>query len=518
MKSNSITIDNEAIDLAAQTTSSTLGERIKVALVILASLAGIYLLSSNILINNSIRLDEAQSLWQTSHSLAGTLKVIAQDVHVPLYHIILHYWQIIFGQSIETARMLSLLFFLATVPIVYLLARQILSINWSLFVVILFSFSPFMNWYGNEARMYTLLVFITSLSQLFFMKIIESKGRRGWLGYGLAASIGVYTHYFFLFSLITQGLYFLITRKHFVKGTLWKFIALAALLIIELLPWLLYFRSLGSASNTSPILKAPSSVDFSMVYSQFLFGFQTDIVNTVLLSLWPLLVIVALLFVKQGQRITPSIGYMLTAVILPVILAFIISLSITPFFVSRYMIACLPPMIIMSIWFISNYKKSLYLAVAGLIIIIMSLTSYQQYYSATTPVKEDFKSAAGYISKRVQPSDIVVLSAPFSVYPFNYYYEGHARVSTLPIWNRTIPGPIPPFESDKLGEQVKQLNKDHQYVFLLLSSDQGYQEEIFQYYEQRFENTDTVQFSPDLVLQVYRVGYSQIKNFNEIDL
>ncbi|HEX8227147.1 MAG TPA: glycosyltransferase family 39 protein [Candidatus Saccharimonadales bacterium] len=494
----------------------SLRDRIKVSIVIAISVAGVWLISSQLLIHNSIRLDEAQSLWQTSHSLRGTLKVIAQDVHVPLYHILLHHWQIIFGQSIETARMLSLLFFILSIPVVYLLARRILSVNWSLLVVLLFSFSPFMNWYANEARMYTLLVFVTLLNQLYFTKIVQTKGRKGWLGYLLSASVGIYSHYFFMFSLLSQAIYVLLTRKRYVKRTLLKFTAVAATLAALFIPWFLYFRSLGSASNTSPNLQTPSSIDFFNVYSQFMFGFQTDVLNTIFVSLWPILVLVALLSVNKGQRFEPKVIYMLTAAILPVVLAFIISATVTPFFVSRYMIACLAPLLILLVWLVSHYKRPLYTSIVILLVLVTGLTSWRQYTSAETPVKEDFKTAAADIGRDARASDIVVLSAPFSVYPFNYYYDGDAKVTTLPLWDRTVPGPLPAFDKGKLDAQAKQLNDNHQYVYLLLSSDQGYQEDIFQYYEQRFENTASYRYSPDLELQVYRVGYNQDPAIGEL--
>lgn len=489
----------------------TKAQRFKIALVIALCTAGVIALSQLLLVHNSIRLDEAQSMWQTSHSLSGTLKVVAQDVHVPLYHLLLHFWQVVFGPSIEVARRMSLLFFILSIPVVYLLARRILSINWSLLVVVLYSFSPFTNWYANEARMYTLLLLMTTLSLYFFTKIIDSRGKKGWLGYVITAVIGVYSHYFFLLNLLTQGIYYLFTRKRFAKGTFLKFAGLAALLIVELIPWFLYFKSQGSASNTSPNLQVPSSIDFVNVLSQFLFGFQNDALNTILVSPWPLLVIVALMFVKDGQKITPKVGLMLSATLLPIIIAYVVSYTVTPLFVSRYMIACIPPLLIAGVWFISHYRRFLAVGISGLLLLALIGTSFHQYRSASTPVKEDYKAAAALISSQADSSDVVVLSAPFTVYPFNYYYQGSARVMTLPLWDRTKPGAIPAYNASNLETQVKQLNKDHQYVYLLLSYDQGYEEQVYQYYEQHYENPRSYQLSPGMRLQVYRVGYSQNK-------
>lgn len=299
-----------------------------IAGVIVACMAGVIAISLTMLLDKSIRLDESQSLWQSSHSFRGILKVISIDVHVPLYHMLLHVWQQFFGQAIQTARLMSLSFFLLTIPIIYLIARQLLSRNWSLLVVTLFSFSPFMNWYANEARMYTLLVFLSSLSVYFFIRIMQ--GRSGWLGFLVSAMFGVYNHYFFIFTLATLGLFLLFYRKQFPRRSLLKFIAVGLLLFLELLPWLLYFYSMGAGSTERPLLYKPSSVDFFNAYSQFVFGFQTNRINTILVSCWPLLMLIAFFAVKRGQRLSRELSLMAFLAFVPIGLAFIVSLLITP--------------------------------------------------------------------------------------------------------------------------------------------------------------------------------------------
>lgn len=489
-------------------TTETRKRSLLIVAVLIFCVIGVMLISHFLLKPNSIRLDEAQSLWQTSHSLSGTLKVVAEDVHVPLYHVVLHFWQIAFGQSIETARTLSLGFFIATIPIVYLLARRALSTNWSLVVVTLFSFSPFMNWYANEARMYTLLVFISTLSQYFFLRLVEnSKDKKAWYGYGITAVVGAYSHYFFAFNLLSQAIYYLLTRKKFAAGSFKKLVGIGFSVAAALAPWIYYFVKLGSAKNTAPNLITPSSVDLFNVFSQFSFGYQTNAINTFFLSLWPVLVIVALLAVKKEQKINPKISYLLAAGILPVMIAFGLSFVRSPFFLSRYMVSCVAPLIIVLIWFISHYgKRFSRIVVFGLVTLLVA-TSIRQYASAATPVKENYSGAAQYISARATANDVVVLSAPFTVYPFDYYYEGKARISTLPIWDRTEPSSIPEFNPQDLPRQVDSLIANHQYIYLLVSYDQGYQDDLVKYFDSRFPRTTEETFSDDLSLYRYQVGY-----------
>lgn len=482
--------------------------RVLIVTVLVGCLAGIILISKFSLIHQSLRLDEAQNLWQSSHTIPGLLKVVAQDVHVPLYHLLQHFWQMYFGHGVVTVRILSLIFFLISVPMMYLLARQILNVGWALFATVLFSSSPFMNWYGNEARMYSLLALMAILSQYFFIRIL--KGKKGWLGYGITALIGAYTHYFFAFNLATEGLFYIFYRKKFARGSFKKLVAIAILVTLELAPWLWYFHSLGSASNTRPSLPRPSSVDFFNVYAQFLFGFQTNKINTILVSAWPLIVLAGFFAVKRGQQISKEVSFMLTMAFVPIIVAFGLSFIMSPFFLSRYMISSLPPLIIVIVWLVSHYARKFYLVLSAAIIAIIIVTSYFQISSINTPVKENYRGVASLIAQQASPEDAVVLSAPFTVYPFEYYYQGSSTIYTLPNWNRSNVGAIPTFNPHTLPSQVNQIRSNHQKIFLVLSYNQGYENKIKMYFDDHFARTETEHFSPDLNLYVYRVNYNQV--------
>src|SRR5581483_6130564 len=64
----------------------------------------VVLLSLIFFANQSLRLDESQSLWQSAHNIPGIMQVVAEDVHVPLYHILLHFWQLLWGTNVAVAR------------------------------------------------------------------------------------------------------------------------------------------------------------------------------------------------------------------------------------------------------------------------------------------------------------------------------------------------------------------------------------------------------------------------------
>lgn len=468
-------------------------------------IAAVVSISFLFLMKESLRLDEAQSIWQTSHTLAGTLEIVAQDVHMPMYHVLLHYWMVLFGTDVTSVRSLSLLFFVASLPVLYLLSRTLLSRKWSLVVVTLFALSPFMNWYGSEARMYTLLTFFALLSQYFYVRILQ--GKKGWGGYAITAIIGAYSHYFFMFTLIAQAIFYLGNRSKFKPGSLKRFILTAIGVILAISPWLYYFIAEGAAGNTRPQLPTPSSVDFFNVFSQFLFGFQTDAVNTIVLSAWPVLVILAFFTVKRRLKFDATVFYLLAAGLLPIVLAFALSYVITPFFLGRYMMPAVAPLYLVAIWLVSQYPKKLAYTVVGAWFLIVGSMFILQMSSPLNPVREDYKMAAQYVQDKATFNDVVVLTSPFTVYPFEYYFTGDAQIRTLPIWNRQNPGGVPPFDEAKLANEVDTLKENHDYVYLLASYDQGYQDKVVNYFINRYERTETREYSEDMTLYVFRVGY-----------
>lgn len=455
-----------------------------------------------------MRLDEAQSLFQTNRDMAGVLNLVAQDVHVPLYHTLLHYWQVLFGNDIVTARLMSLVFFVLLVPSVFFLASYIYSRSVGLFAALLVTISPFLSWYGSEARMYSLLALVTVLHQFTFLKLYREGKTIHWILFTLTAVLGMYTHYFFAFVLLCEVVFFFIYRHDFAaKKAFRKFLLSGVVVIAAIAPWLYYVRQLGTASNTQPNLGEPTSVDLFNTYSQFIFGFQTDSLNTIIVSLWPVVVLLAFFALQRNKKIHKETIFFVLAATIPVIAAFIISVTIRPFYQSRYLIAALPALLIFIAWLVSIYPRTIAMLLrVGIVVLTIALFTVQ-VVSPDTPVKENYKGAIEYLNKNASSKDVIVVSAPFTIYPTEYYYQGTAKVTTQPIWNRFEQGSVPAFDAKKLPAEVRQNTDSYQTAWLMLSFDQGYNEKIKQYYDGHFERIGEKEFSKDLWVYSYKIRY-----------
>jgi len=480
--------------------------------IILALLLFIAVISFFFLSRQSLRLDEAQTLWQSSRSPSGILWIVAQDVHVPLYHILLHFWQMPLGNSVPTVRLFSLAFFLASIPLTYLVGKKAFSKNIAIFATALMAISPFLNWYGNEVRMYSLLLFVTLLNQYFFLGLFvggetEKSSRPHWTGFVLSAFFGIFTHYFFWFILLIEGVFFLFYRKIFPPKTFRNLALLALLLLLSVLPWFWYVRSIGIINNSDPLLGKPSSVNFFNTFSQFLFGFQNDHLNTIIVSLWPLSVALAFLSLRKNLRTPPQVVFFFLSALLPIVLAFFISVFVRPLFLTRYLILTVPSLFLFFSWFLSAYSKRLSLVLKTGLVLIMLITLITQIRDSNLPVKENYRDAAAFLSARAKAEDVIIVSAPFTIYPLEYYYNGPSKMTTLPLWDRFKTGAIPAFSEQDLPTEVAEINGSHRLAYLVLSYDQGYENNIRYYFDTHFQRLEEKIFSNGLRVYVYKLRY-----------
>jgi uncharacterized membrane protein len=442
------------------------------------------------------------------------LQIVAQDVHVPLYHLILHFWEVFFGNGVVAVRLVSLFFFVASIPAAYLLGKEAYGQKVAMFGAVLVAFSPFLNWYGVEARMYSMLVFFTILNQYFFIRLFREDTPAIWWGYFLTAFFGVFTHYFFWLSLLAEAVFYFANRKLFPQKSGRKFAIITVGLLAVYAPWLYFVDRLGFAATTQPHLTTPSTFNLFDTLIQFVFGFQTDHLDTALVALWPVAMLLGLFSLRRDRRsgirrkVSPYTGFFLLSAFLPIVIVFVVSF-VKPIYLTRYLILTIPALYLFLSWLISSFPVRLAKFTRIGLVAGMLLTFALQTVSAATPVKEDYQTAVDYIAGHATNQDVIVVAAPFTLYPVEYYYKGDDPVVTLPIWNQYAHGALPVFDPSQLANQVQQDDGSAQDVYLLLSFDQGYNDQIRLYYETHFQRLDQKEFSPGLELYVYKLRYGK---------
>jgi hypothetical protein len=94
----------------------------------------------------------------------------------------------------------------ASIPLLYLLCRELGGRQAGIYAAWLFALAPFQVAFGIYNRPYAWLGLFTILSSLGAVHLSRGKGGRWFLVYAIAATLGAYTHYLFVWCLAFQAI------------------------------------------------------------------------------------------------------------------------------------------------------------------------------------------------------------------------------------------------------------------------------------------------------------------------
>jgi mannosyltransferase len=172
---------------------------------VIAVVAGVVLRFTT---RSSLWLDEALSVNIARLPIGDISDALRHDGHPPLYYVLLHVWSGAFGTGDVAVRALSGVFGLLTLPLAWIAGRRRGGpvLGWITLTVV--ALSPFAVRYSDEARMYSLVMFLTFAGYLLVDDVLR-RGKDDLLrlaGIAVVAAALLYTHYWALWLLVAAGL------------------------------------------------------------------------------------------------------------------------------------------------------------------------------------------------------------------------------------------------------------------------------------------------------------------------
>lgn len=376
----------------------------------LATLLGVLAVSCLLwgffLVHSGQNYQEQYNLQLVTQSTPAQVSHGSADDPMPLYYLLLDGYTNLAGHTLSDARLLSLACLVLSVLAACAVGTRMSGDQRVGRLAAAFvGLSPFILWYGSRATMYALLLLLTLLNQYFFTAILERPRWWHWLGYGLTGLLGLGVHFFFLLILLLQVAFFAVKHRE-RTGSEWLGIGTClAVFAAAFALWLSY--SLGHASfwHSLPYTARPSATNTFIIYVQYLFGFQSVVTTTLIIALWPLLVILALLAVQKYARPPAGVQYALWAATAPVIVIFALGWVTRPLFLASYLIVCAAPfMLFLSWYFVALNLRALALA-RTLLLAGMVLAFFVQAADANIALREDY---LGQLDNS-QPAKLVTL-------------------------------------------------------------------------------------------------------------
>jgi 4-amino-4-deoxy-L-arabinose transferase-like glycosyltransferase len=139
--------------------------------------------------------------------------VKVSESNPPLYYVLAWSWAKAFGTDEVGLRSLSALFGAATVPVGYLVGRQLATRRAGLILAALIAVNPMLIWYSQEARSYALLVFFGAVSLLFLTRALNTGRGRDLAWWALASALALCSHYFAVFPVAIEALWLIVALR-----------------------------------------------------------------------------------------------------------------------------------------------------------------------------------------------------------------------------------------------------------------------------------------------------------------
>jgi hypothetical protein len=373
---------------------------------------------------------------------AGVIRAVTlSDTSPPLYYLLLYGWTRLVGASDWAVRLFSVAWIVASLPLLWSLARRTGGGRAVYGTVAFFAFAPISVYYSVEARMYSLLWFSTCALMLSAL-LLHQKGANLWrvAAWIAAAAGGLLTHYFFVFPLGAAVAFLVLSPGRLRRGYIALVVVAAALLVS---PW--YARLPEQFANwriTAGWLESPpykfdrltSTRDFVLHFfsgeSFYLWKLHKK-ANATAYALFGLIALVSVLCLRRRLLQPPRLLLWLwfgSGCAGPVLLDLVQGTYMVA--VPRYASTALPAAYLLVGTGLGCFGVRARTAIVALIVAawVPTLGSIFQKRSRSGP---DLRGVAEAIAAQSTGTDLVLIhSIPSGVIGFARYYDGPAPIAS----------------------------------------------------------------------------------------
>jgi 4-amino-4-deoxy-L-arabinose transferase-like glycosyltransferase len=175
--------------------------------------------------SDSLSGDEISTYFiVTGHSLGRVLRLVEsnQETSPPLYFMLAWATKGLLGNPAQSIRLVSLVTGTAAIPLTFVLGMWTVGRRAALVGATCVACSASMIFYSTAARPFTLVLFLTLLSTLALVRVLDRGGLGWWVAYAAFSCGAAYTHYTAVFFLVVQLAWAFWTqpqvRKHLIMA------------------------------------------------------------------------------------------------------------------------------------------------------------------------------------------------------------------------------------------------------------------------------------------------------------
>jgi len=444
--------------------------------------------AKNLWWDESMSLQRAESGWPAL--LAGRLifsdghnQLVTIDQHPFGYFVLLGLFVRILGSGEFSLRFLSVIAGTLLVPMTWtfaqLLARaRVLPRSAPVWAALLVAASPFLLWYGQEARSYTLWPLLALLSTYLLLRWAAASDPRSrhrlLAAYVAALAAFLSTHFFSVFLLPVHAVVIYrqtaFRSRHeaiFAAGGL-----LAAGLAVGLVVVLVIMGQPGAGANFAAVSLRMLAPDLVNAFSM---GLSVDLGQVRWLDLiFALLAVAGTAWGLRSRQAVARGGWLLPAfVVVPVGLLLVLNEVRPAYMNARHMSVISVAFLILVagglglLWNLRRWAGG----AAGTLLVVAMVYSSWNYFTVPQYGKDDFVGVGSYLEEHIQPGDLVLLEPPEMLRLFQYYLpfdalERGASAGLGTAWEGT---PLVGLGMEQTYARLGVLRQQHRRIWLVVS-------------------------------------------------
>lgn len=391
------------------------------------------------LADEGLWLDEAYGHDMALLPWREMARITRDDAHPPLYYAILSLVVPLFGSTECGLRFPSVISAVFAVPFAHAIGHRVDGRRGAFAAAMAVGFSPFLQYYAREVRMYAPLVAVACAATYGLLRLVERPTRLPVAFYAATVATLLYTHYFGSLLIAAHGgaLAVAALRRRISRTTLllWSLALVAAGILF--LPWALGIVTrlgayAGGAATGTPRLRilVEAATGFAIGFPPHQLDQLAGSSRAMLFQYAAPLVLVALAIVGAWPRRAPGTGIARTigpsvlawaAAFPPIAVALVFGerQEIAP----RYLAVAVAPLAILAaLGALRLFERSRGLGtLSGGALLAISAIAIITFHRDARVWRDDFRSLASFIADNARPGQIVVANAGYIHRPLRYY-------------------------------------------------------------------------------------------------
>lgn len=387
----------------------------------------------------------------------GELEPIIYGTRPFLYLTMAHYWFGIFGQSEFATRSLSVIFGIASIPLIYIVGRRLFNQKVGLISAFIMALSVYQIYYSQELRYYALFQFLTLASFYFYIRLLSSKSFTDTALYIISTALVFYSHDIGVLVIPVQNIYLLLRYKT-LRTMVYRWIITQFIVLASISPKLIFTFTTDVVGESGPNWITEPDI-WAPVYTIYRFlGVNVDFIYfvygcaalLVLLAAIALYIYIPGIWKEKKPRDKKTISrklhwapksetiLILLWLIVPIAFVYIASFIFKPMYLVRYLILTAPACYILAALLIDKIKKPVLTAIILIIFVFLNLPGH--YIQYTGSFRENWRGMIDYIHQNHDVDKTLILIPTENKKSFKWYNKKDGfEYCSIPKAPRSVP-------------------------------------------------------------------------------